>query len=115
MRHNLDIYLSQLSDTGTEIVAFTQGKTLERYLHDRALRLIVERLFTIFGEAMVRVRLHFPEAYAQLADAPKVVQFRNLLTHRYDLVDDAQVWRIVEHYLPPLLHEVNLLMERMEQ
>lgn len=115
MQHKLDVYLWQMRDIGDEIVAFTATKTHEQYLQDRALRLIIERLFTILGEAMVRVRLNFPEAYAELADAPKVIQFRNLLAHRYDAIDDAQVWRIVEHYLPPLLREVNLLIERMEQ
>ena len=112
MQHKLDIYLWEMREIGNEIVAFTGTKTLEQYLEDRSLRLIVERLFTIFGEAMVRIRVNFPDAYAQLADAPKVIQFRNLLTHRYDVVDDAQVWRIVEHYLPPLLREVDRLIER---
>ena len=114
MQHKLDVYLSQLRDAGTELLAFTAGRTLQQYLQDRALRLIVERLFIILGEAMVRVRVNFPETYARLEDAPRVVQFRNFLTHRYDVVDDTQVWRIVEHYLPPLLDEVNLLLDKME-
>lgn len=44
--------LRDVRDASAEILDFTRGKTYDDDLGDRGLRLIVERLFEIIGEAM---------------------------------------------------------------
>jgi uncharacterized protein with HEPN domain len=111
MPRKLEVSLWDIKNTGEEILEYTSGKTLADYLQNRQLRRSVERCFTIIGEAMVRVRQDFPSAYARLVDSTKVVNFRNHLVHRYDVVDDEEVWKLVEASLPLLLAEVSRIIE----
>src|SRR5580700_11112566 len=115
MPHKLDVFLWDVKDAGEEILEYTSGKTLADYLADRQLRRSVERCFTIMGEAMVRIRLDFPADHAKSVDATKVNGFRNHIVHRYDVVDDEEVWKIVEVSLTVLLAEVSRILEAMKQ
>jgi uncharacterized protein with HEPN domain len=114
MPRKLEVSLWDIKNAGEEILEYTAGKTLTDYLNDRQLRRSVERCFTIIGEAMVRVRQDFPSAYTKLMNSTKIVGFRNHLVHRYDVVDDEEVWKILEVSLPLLLAEVSRVTEEAQ-
>jgi uncharacterized protein with HEPN domain len=80
------------------------------YRLDAKCRAAVERKFEIIGEACMRLRDRFPEAYSEIASGPQIVGFRNRLIHGYDNVDDAIVWDIVIRKLPELALQVEALM-----
>ena len=84
MRRDLDVYLWDIQEAGERILQFTDGKSLNDYKTDRMLRAAVERCFTVLGEAMVRIRIHFFDEFEKLVDAPRVIDFRNRLVHLYD-------------------------------
>ncbi|MBL7805464.1 MAG: DUF86 domain-containing protein [Saprospiraceae bacterium] len=43
----------------------------------------------------------------------RIIDFRNLLIHGYDGIDDVQVWAVIKNHLPILKNEVaSLLSER---
>lgn len=88
-----------------------RGKTRKDYLRDRALRAIVERQFITIGEALTRVRDRHPSIHAQITDARKMIEFRNLLVHAYDYVNDDRVWFIVERHQPVLRQEIAVLLK----
>ena len=111
MPRKLDVSLWDILDVGSEILEYTAGKTLKDYLSDRQLRRSVERCFIIVGEALVRIRMEFPEEHANLLAAAKAINFRNHLVHRYNVVNDEEVWAIVELSLPLLLKEVRKSLE----
>ena len=50
----------------------------------------------IVGEALVRIRIEFPADHANIVAASKAIGFRNHLVHRYDVVNDDELWAIVE-------------------
>jgi uncharacterized protein with HEPN domain len=86
-----------------EILAFTDGKTYQDYKRDRLLRSGVERQFEIIGEALNRLVKTATDVASQVSHRKRIISFRNILIHGYDLVEDAVVWDVVTKDLP-LLH-----------
>lgn len=104
--------LRDVRDAAREILSFTDGKTYEDYLADRALRLIVERLFEIVGEAMSQARSEDPALDEAIPEAHQVVGMRNRIIHGYDVVRHDVVWDSVVHDVPALLARVNLVLDK---
>lgn len=105
--------LEQIKDSASFVVSATEGKTLEDYSTDRLLRQAVERNLEIVGEAVGRLRRNDPDTTLQLSEHERIVAFRNVLIHGYDLVEDELVWETIQTKLPVLLAEVEeLLLER---
>jgi uncharacterized protein with HEPN domain len=92
------------------ILQFTAGKSFEVYESDALLRSGVERQFEIIGEAITRLSKIDPTIVQALPDSPRIVAFRNILIHGYDIVDNHVVWDVVQYKLSPLHVQVNSLM-----
>jgi uncharacterized protein with HEPN domain len=69
-----------------EILNFTEGKTFQDYQKERLLRSGVERQFEIIGEAMTRLVKTSPNVANQVSHYKRVISFRNILIHGYDIV-----------------------------
>lgn len=95
--------LEDIRQACEEILAFTDGKTFQDYTQDRLLRSGVERQFEIIGEALNRLVKVAPEVANQVSHYKRIISFRNILIHGYDLVEDVVVWDVVAKDLP-LLH-----------
>jgi uncharacterized protein with HEPN domain len=102
--------LEDIRDAAAFILAVTQGKTLEDYSEERLLRQAIERNFEIIGEAVGRLARNDPETASRLSEHERIVAFRNVLIHGYDLVDDELVWDTIRTKLPILLSEVEELL-----
>ena len=102
--------LDDVRDAAAFILDQTRGLTSELYLRDRLRRQAVERNFEIIGEAVNLLRKSDPAVASQITDADRIVAFRNVLIHVYHLIDDAEVWRVIETSLPILLKEVEALL-----
>jgi len=98
--------LDDIRDAAAFIRQITQDKTVHAYRTDRTLRQAVERNFEIIGEAVSRLARTDPESAGRIGDHPQIIAFRNLLIHGYDLIDDAQVWRVISQDLPRLEQQV---------
>lgn len=92
------------------IVKFTAGRTQSEYQQDEFLRAAVEREFEILGEALNRLLKSAPELADQIPERRPIIQFRNVLAHGYDIVDDILVWGIVETKVPELMTRVESLL-----
>ncbi len=56
---------------------------------------------------------HDPRVAAQIGNYTQIISFRNLLIHGYDLIDDQQVWQVIQNDLRVLIAAVEgLLAER---
>lgn len=106
MRRDLQTYVYDIRSAGEHIQAFTDGMALEDYQTSELVRSAVERKFAVIGEALVRIRAGFPETFGRISDAEKIIGFRNVLVHGYDMIDDATVWSAIEANLPVLLREI---------
>jgi uncharacterized protein with HEPN domain len=90
------------------------GKTLADYKSNQRLRFIVERNFEIIGEAIGRIARFDPDTASRIGDYPRIIAFRNVLIHGYDLVDHTTVWEVIHEHLPGLKKRVEELLKEAE-
>ena len=92
------------------IIQFTVGKSFADYDGDALLRSGVERQFEIIGEAVNCLSKIDRTIADALPATPRIVAFRNILIHGYDIVDNHVVWDVVQHNLLPLHAQVTSLL-----
>lgn len=109
MKHDAKVYLHDVQEAGEHIREFTKGMSLEDYCSSELVKAAVERKFAVIGEALVRLREEYPALLERISDREKIIGFRNVLVHGYDVIDDATVWSAIERNLPTLLEEVKAL------
>jgi uncharacterized protein with HEPN domain len=102
--------LEDIRDAATFVRQAVESKSLDDYRRDRLLRQAVERNFEIIGEAVGRLAKVDPTIAARISQHARIVSFRNLLIHGYDLIDEAQVWEVIRQNLPTLEAEVTALL-----
>jgi uncharacterized protein with HEPN domain len=102
--------LYDVQEAAEWVASFSAGRSFEDYVEDRMLRSAVERQFEIMGEALSRLAKIDPEIVAKIQDYRKIIGFRNVLIHGYDLVQDEVVWSILMGHLPTLAETVKRLL-----
>lgn len=93
-----------------EVESYVQGLDCSGFLAHGMAQAAVERKFEIIGEALNRLQRVDPSVFARITDARRVLGFRNILAHGYDVVDHAIVWDIITNHLPILKTEVESLL-----
>lgn len=103
-------HLFDVLDAIKEIESYAQGLDCSRFLAHGMAQAAVERKFEIIGEALNRLQRVDPSVFARLTDAQRILGFRNILAHGYDVIDYAIVWDIITNHLPILKTEVEGLL-----
>ncbi len=106
MPHNATVLLEDIRLAVMAIQEFIHGRSLADYHSDRLLRAGVERQFIIIGEALSRLDKLDASLANRLTDYRKIIGFRNILVHGYELIDDVIVWKIVQEHVPILKQQV---------
>jgi len=106
--------LEDIRDAATFVRAVTATETLATYGTNRLLRQAVERNFEIIGEAMRRLDHHDPETARRVPNYARVIAFRNILIHGYDLIDHVLVWDTIHQHLPALQSAIEMLLAEAE-
>ena len=110
MPPDLPTRLEHILDAGHTILEITAGKTFDDYARDRVLRLAVERLFEIIGEALREAARLDARIQTCITAFRKIVDFRNVLIHGYAAIYNESVWERIADDLPILLSEVRALL-----
>ncbi len=103
--------LIDIIQAGEEIQRFTHGADFKAYQDSPIMQRAVERNFEIIGEALNRIKRIDGEFLAKVSGHDRIIGFRNILIHGYDIVDAMIVWKAVEDHLPTLLKEIRLLLD----
>lgn len=96
------------------ILKAVKDKSLDDYKSDLQLRYSIERSFEIAGEAIGRIARFDPDTAAHIGNYPRIISFRNVLIHGYDLVDHKIVWEVIHSHLPTLKKQVEELLKNAE-
>jgi len=97
---------------GEEIQNFVSGMDFSTYQDNPVTRRAVERDFEIIGEALNRIKNTDSELLERVSEHRRIIGFRNILIHGYDVVDEAIVWQAVTKHLPILIREVREILNR---
>ena len=92
-----------------EVLGFVAGKTYEDYRENRLLRLAVERLVQIIGEAAYCVSRPYRDANPQIPWMP-IMKQRHILVHDYGVIDDERIWRVATIHVAALIPLVESLL-----
>ena len=107
--------LADVLDAARSIERFRQGLDLDGYRNDELVRSGVERKLEVVGEALNRLSREWPELESQIPDIGRIIGFRNVLAHGYDVVDDEVVWDAATTDLPELAGSVEGLLAELER
>ena len=110
MDHDPKAYLFDVKQACDAIKEFTQEMSFEEYSGNSMVKAAVERKFLVIGEAMTKLKKEHPEILDKIADHEKIIGFRNVLVHGYDVIDDATVWSAIRESMPALQNEVEEIL-----
>ncbi len=79
-----------------------QDMSLDQLTSDWRAQSIVQHQLMLLGEAVKRLSPEFRERHNQVQWS-SIAGHRDILIHRYDMVDIGEVWRIVTREIPPLI------------
>ncbi len=68
----------------------------------------VQRRLSIVGEALWKADKL--DQALPITDKKRIISFRHILIHNYDLLSDATIWKICTEHLPVLKTEVQALL-----
>ena len=113
MQRDPEKYLFDIVDSCRFLRELAGRRTLADYQADRAFRFAVERGLQITGEALLQLSRIRPDIVARISEHHRIIGFRHILVHGYDVLDHDIVWNIVDTKLPVLLTEAEAILAEL--
>jgi uncharacterized protein with HEPN domain len=110
MKDEVKKHFIDILQAAKEIENFVRGMGFNAYQSSPVTQRAVERDFEIIGEALNRIKNIDDDLVAQISEHRRIIGFRNILIHGYDVVDERLVWHAVKNHLPVLVDEVQGLL-----
>ncbi|MBI1299492.1 DUF86 domain-containing protein [bacterium] len=107
-------YLEDIQDAIEKVALFIVGMNEAQFIQDDKTVFAVIRAFEILGEAAKQIpadiRLQYP-------DLPwkEMAQMRDVLIHHYFGVNRSVVWKTAIEQLPPLLPQIQQIINEIEK
>ena len=96
--------LFDLLQAAEEIQDSVRGINFDTYREATVTQRAVERDFEIIGEALNRIRNTDDAIIQKISDYHRIIGFRNILIHGYDIIDEKIVWQAIIKHLPILIN-----------
>ena len=106
MQHDVEKLTYDILSAAKDIQQFVGDMSFDQYHADKLVKAAVERKFEIIGEALNRLSRLSPETVSAIREHEKIISFRNLVIHGYDVVSDPIVWDVIENKLSLLIEDV---------
>lgn len=102
MERDLNTHLFDVVENCKRIHEFAGKMDFQAYSRDELVKSAVERWFINIGESLSRLKQIDIITFGKIAEAQRIVGFRNVLVHGYESISDRLVWGIIEENLPQL-------------
>lgn len=112
MNDEIRKHLIDILQAVEEIETFVHEMDLAAYKKSYITQRAVERNFEIIGEALNRIRKIDEEFLEKISEHNRIIGFRNILIHGYDVIDEIIVWKAVENHLPILKREIKDILSK---
>ena len=103
-------YLWDMLKAARDARELLEGRSLEAYLQDRVRRLALERALELVGEPARRVTEGFKSAHPEI-DWRSIVGQRNVLAHKYGVIDHERLYRTGTESVPGLIAALEKILE----
>ncbi|MBN2589981.1 MAG: DUF86 domain-containing protein [Sedimentisphaerales bacterium] len=103
-------FLEDIRLAAANIKNFVFDIDYDNYNKSAMIQSAVERQFEIIGEALNRLSKIDPETLSKINNYQRIISFRNILIHAYDIIESMVVWDIIQDDLPELYNTVQKLL-----
>ena len=110
MRHNPRMCLLDMLNSCCYAMEFASRRASAELDSDRVFRSAVERELMIVGEALSVLTRLAPGIAERITVYKRIIRYRNVLVHGYDIVDNTITWDIIQNWLPVLKAELEALL-----
>ncbi|MBN1647822.1 MAG: DUF86 domain-containing protein [Spirochaetales bacterium] len=110
MQRDIKTYCSDILESIDKIGKFIEDMSFQKYTENSLVKSAVERQFEIIGESLSRISRYFPQKFSEISNGRNIIDFRNIISHGYDVIEDSIVWDIIKNHLPGLEKEMNNLL-----
>lgn len=105
--------LTQIIDAGNKILLYTRDISEKEFTEDEIKQYAIQRLFEIMGEGCSRLPTDILEDCAEMP-CKGLKDLRNVLIHRYDVVDLIILWNTIKSELPEIIRSVQNCMDQQK-
>lgn len=95
-------------------IRFMGDRTLDEYLADEGLNLIIERSFEVIGEALGKAEKMDRSLTSAIPDLRVATAVRHRIVHTYDEIDHEILYEAVKVSLPGLIDQTDRILERRQ-
>ncbi len=106
--------LCHMLESAKQATAFIEGQNRQELEDNAMLSLAILRCLEVIGEAASRITRERQDALPQIPWA-QIIAMRNRLVHAYYDIKFDIVWSTVTQDLPPLIQELEAIVNREEQ
>jgi uncharacterized protein with HEPN domain len=110
MRPEVRKLLFDILEAAKDIRLFVHDLEYAQYVTDKMVQAAVERKFEVIGEALNRLKHLDDSVLATIPEHARIISFRNIISHGYDVVEPELVWDAVQNHLSALRHVVETLL-----
>ena len=114
MPRDLRTHLCDILQCIDAIDLYVANQTFADYEANRMVRSAVEREFITIAEAMIRISRISPELGNRVEHVRDIADFRNIIVHAYEDVNDTYVWRVVKESVPPLKQQIETWLAELD-
>ena len=103
-------YIWDMHEAASQVWGFSEGKSLTDYQTNKMLRLAIERLLEIIGQAAKEVSEDFRKQNPGLPWA-RIIGLRNVLAHEYGEVKDEKIYLVASRDILPLIEQLKFILK----
>ena len=110
MKRKSELYLKDILDSINQIKEYTKDQDIEEFKNNRLVIDGSVRNLEIIGEASSQLSSEFKDQYQEIA-WQEMIDFRNVVIHKYHQVDVEILWDIIENKLKLLKKDIERILE----